>query len=56
MPARTLLTNSVFIFDDDVEHPVKRAEVDALLRLQTHHNRPCFCEIKVPGKYRNGHE
>jgi len=56
MSDRTILTNSVCIFDDDIEVPEKRAEMDALLRSQTCHNRPCFCQIKVPGKYRNGHE
>jgi len=56
MPARTLLTNSAFIFDDDIEHPEKRAEMDSLLRSQTCHNRQCFCQIKVSGKYRNDNE
>ncbi len=53
---RTLLTNAVFVFDDDIEALGERAETDVTLRPQTRYTRQRFCGINANGANRIDNE
>ena len=56
IPGRTLLTNSIFVFEDDIEVLGEMAKPGVILRPQARHSRQRFCGIKATGMNRNGNE